>query len=122
MVLETQELHYTSMDEEFVQKAVDCIYRHLDDCEFDVERFVEEMGTSKSTLYSKLKSLTGLHTTAFIRNIRLKAACRLIEEKKKIRISELAYAVGFNDAKYFSSCFKKEFGMLPTDYMEKYTS
>jgi DNA-binding response OmpR family regulator len=84
MVLETQELHYTSMDEEFVQKAVDCIYRHLDDCEFDVERFVEEMGTSKSTLYSKLKSLTGLHTTAFIRNIRLKAACRLIEEKKKI--------------------------------------
>jgi ligand-binding sensor domain-containing protein/signal transduction histidine kinase/DNA-binding response OmpR family regulator len=120
MVLETAELNYTSMDEAFMQKAVDSVYRHLDDPEFDLDRFVEEMGTSKSTLYSKIKSLTGLHTTAFIRNIRLKAACRLMEEKKRIRISELAYAVGFNDAKYFSACFKKEFGILPTEYLEKY--
>lgn len=122
MVLETKELNYTSLDEAFMQKAVDCIYQQLDNSEFDVEQFTQAMGTSKSALYAKLKSLTGLHTSAFIRNIRLKAACQLIEEKKKIRISELAYAVGFNDAKYFSACFKKEFGMLPTEYMEKYNS
>ena len=80
------------------------------------------MNVSKSTLYRKLKSLTGLNTTAFIRNIRIKAACRIMDEKKNIRISDLAYAVGYNDPKYFAVCFKKEFGMQPSEYMEKYIS
>lgn len=120
LVFEAKDLNYTSLDEEFMQKAIDCVNRHLDDPDFDQIRFMEEMGTSKSTLYRKLKSLTGLNTSAFIRNIRLKAAVEIISQKKHIRISELAYAVGFNDPKYFSSCFKKEFGMLPSEYIERY--
>ncbi len=120
LVFEVQELHYTSMDEDFLQRAVQCVHNHLDDSEFDQQQFVEEIGSSKSTLYKKLKSLTGLNTSAFIRNIRLKAACTIAESKPTIRISELAYAVGFNDPKYFSSCFKKEFGMLPSEYMERF--
>lgn len=120
LVFEIKELDYTSMDEDFMQRAIDCVNRHLEDYDFDQTQFVEEMNTSKSTLYKKLKSLTGLNTSAFIRNIRLKAACRIMEEKGNVRISELAYAVGFNDPKYFSSCFKKEFGMLPSEYMERF--
>lgn len=121
LVFEVKDLHYTSIDEEFMQRAIDCVNRHLDDCNFDQPQFIDELGTSKSTLYKKLKSLTGLNTSAFIRNIRLKAACRIMEEKGNgVRISELAYAVGFNDPKYFSSCFKKEFGMLPSEYMERF--
>lgn len=123
LVFEVKDMDYTSLDEEFIQRAIECVNRHLEDCDFDQAQFVEEMGTSKSTLYKKLKSLTGLNTSAFIRNIRLKAACRIMEEKKNsVRISELAYAVGFNDPKYFSACFKKEFGMLPTEYLEQFTS
>lgn len=121
LVFEVKDLNYTSLDEEFMQRAIECVNRHLEDCEFDQPQFVEEMNTSKSTLYKKLKFLTGLNTSAFIRNIRLKAACRIMEEKgTQIRVSELAYAVGFNDPKYFSACFKKEFGMLPTEYMERF--
>ena len=120
LVFEAKELNYTSIDEEFLQRAIDCVYKHLDNSEFDQQQFIEEMGSSKSTLYKKLKSLTGLNTSAFIRNIRLKAACKIVEDKKRIRISELAYAVGFNDPKYFSACFKKEFGMLPSEYIERY--
>ena len=121
LVFEAKELNYTSLDEEFMQRAIDCVNRHLEDSEFDQLQFVEEMNTSKSTLYKKLKSLAGLNTSAFIRNIRLKAACRIMEEKgSAVRISDLAYAVGFNDPKYFSSCFKKEFGMLPTEYQERF--
>lgn len=121
LVFEVKELNYTSVDEDFMQRAIDCVNRHLEDCDFDQSQFVEEMGTSKSTLYKKLKSLTGLNTSAFIRNIRLKAACRIMEDKKSgLRISELAYAVGFNDPKYFSVCFKKEFGILPTEYQERF--
>ncbi len=120
LVFEVKELNYTSIDEAFLQRAIDCVHRHLGDSEFDQQQFIDEMDSSKSTLYKKLKSLTGLNTSAFIRNIRLKAACKIAEEKQHIRISELAYAVGFNDPKYFSSCFKKEFGMLPSEYIEKY--
>ena len=120
LVFELKDLNYTSMDEDFLQRAIDCVNRSLDDTEFDQAKFVTEMNTSKSTLYNKLKSLTGLNTSAFIRNIRLKAACKIVEENPNIRVSELAYLVGFNDPKYFSSCFKKEFGMLVNEYVEKF--
>lgn len=120
LVFEARELDYTSLDEDFLQRAIACVQQHLDDSDFDQQQFIEEMATSKSTLYKKLKSLTGLNTSAFIRNIRLKTACQLMEQKKRVRISEVAYAVGFNDPKYFSTCFKKEFGLLPTEYLEKY--
>ncbi|WP_277464685.1 hybrid sensor histidine kinase/response regulator transcription factor [Parabacteroides sp. PF5-6] len=120
LVFEANELNYTTVDEEFLQRAIDLVHLHLDDASFDQHLFQQEMGTSKSTLYRKIKSLTGLNTSAFIRNIRMKAACRIMEEKKHLRISELAYAVGFNDPKYFSVCFKKEFGMQPSEYMERF--
>ncbi len=120
LVFELKDFNYTSLDEDFMRRAIACVNRHLSDPDFDQLQFIDEMGTSKSTLYSKLKSLAGLNTSAFIRNIRLKAACRIMEEKQSVRVSELAYAVGFNDPKYFSSCFKKEFGMLPSEYMERF--
>lgn len=122
VVFEIQDLNYTSVDEEFLKSAMECVYKHLDDADFDQPQMVDELGTSKSTLYKKLKTLTGLNPSAFIRNIRLKAACRIMEEKKGVRISELAYAVGFKDAKYFSSCFRKEFGIQPREYMNRYIS
>lgn len=120
LVFEVDELNYTSIDEEFLQKAINSVQAHLDDPMFDQTRFVEEMGVSKSTLFRKLKSLTGLSYSSFVRNIRMKAACRIMEEKRNVRISELAYAVGFNDPKYFSACFKKELGMHPSEYMERF--
>lgn len=119
LVFEANELNYTSLDESFLQKAIELITENLSNSDFDQQQFLEAMGTSKSTLHRKIKSLTGLNTSGFIRNIRLKAACRLMETKQHIRISELAYAVGFNDPKYFSVCFKKEFGMQPSEYLER---
>lgn len=121
LVFEAKDLDYTTIDEDFVERAVACVNHHLDDPDYDQTLFADEMNTSKSTLYKKLKSLTGLNTSGFICNVRLKAACRLMEEKQgALRISELAYTVGFNSPKYFTTCFKKEFGMLPTEYMERF--
>lgn len=111
---------YSTLDENFLQKSVECITAHIGDADYSQTMFAEEMGVTKSTLFRKLKSLTGLSYSSFVRNIRLKTACRIMEEKRGIRISELAYAVGFNDSKYFSLCFKKEFGMLPTEYIERF--
>ena len=121
IVFEMKDLNYTSLDEDFIQRAIHCVNNHLEDPNFDQAQFADEMRTSKSTLYKKLKSLAGLNTSSFIRNVRLKAACRIMEEKgTNVRVSELAYAVGFNDPKYFSSCFKKEFDMLPSEYIERF--
>ena len=122
LVFEAKELNYTSVDEDFLQRAIDCVNRHLDEPEFDQARLLEEMHMAKSTFFRKLKSLTGLSYVSFIRNIRMKAACRIMEEQKHIRISELAYAVGYNDPRYFSNSFKKEFGMLPSEYLERFAS
>lgn len=120
LAIEIKDLNYTDMDEEFLKNAIDCVNRNLSNTEFDVPQFTSEMNTSRTTLHKKLKSLTGLNATGFVRNIRLKAACQIMDENKNIRISDLAYTVGFNDPKYFSICFKKEFGLQPTEYIDKY--
>lgn len=120
-VFEIKDLNITNLDEEFLQNAIDCVNLHLDDPSFDQQQFSEEMNVSRSTLYNKLKTLTGLNTSMFITNIRLKAACQIMDQNKNIRISDLAYAVGFNDPKYFSSCFKKEFKMRPTEYIDRFS-
>lgn len=122
LVFEAQELNYTSLDEEFLQQAIDCVHRHLDDPDFGQTQFVEELHTTKSTSFRKLKSLTGLSFSSFVRNIRMKAACQIMEEKKQVKIAEVAYAVGYNDPRYFTNCFKKEIGMMPGEYLEKFVT
>ena len=101
---------------------MELITAQISDPDYSQTMFAKDMAISKSTLFRKLKSLTGLSYSSFVRNIRLKTACRIMGEKKGIRISELAYAVGFNDPKYFSLCFKKEFGMLPSEYIERFVN
>ncbi len=108
-------LLYTDPDEKFLQAATACVNRHLSDPDFDITRFTEELSISRSSLHNKLATLTGMNTSAFIRSIRLKAARGFIIENPRIRIADLAYQVGFNDPKYFSACFKKEFGVLPSE-------
>ena len=119
VVFEVDKLEYTSLDETFLQRAIDCVNAHLNDVEFGQAEFVSEMGASRTVLTEKLKSLTGLTPSAFILNVRLTAACKLMDGRSKIRITDLAVAVGFNDPKYFSTCFKKKYGMTPKEYMEQ---
>jgi ligand-binding sensor domain-containing protein/AraC-like DNA-binding protein len=107
-------------DETFLNQAIECVKAHLKDPDFSVPQFVESMGNSKTTLYNKLKDLTGMNISGFIQNIRLKAACQIMQEQPNIRISDLAYTVGFSDPKYFSRCFKNSYGMQPKEYMKRY--
>ena len=65
-----------------------------------------------------MKEMTGLPVSEFIRNIRLEQAARLLEEQK-INVTQVAYTVGFNNPAHFSTVFKKQFGISPTEYAEK---
>lgn len=118
-VFEVEKLEYTSMDEKFMRRAMECVNTHIDDCGFSQADFTREMNMSRTVLTEKIKSLTGLTPSAFIVDVRLRAAYRLLEEQQKMRITDLAYASGFNDPKYFSTCFKKKFGFSPKEFIDR---
>ena len=107
-----------SPDEMFLSKALEYVYAHLEDDDYDRDALAADMGASSSTIYNKLRSITGLNVSGFIRDIRLKEARRLAQSDPTLRVSDLAYKVGFRDPRYFSTCFKKQFGMQPKEYME----
>ena len=115
-----QEPQPLTPDEEFLERARICVHKHLGDSDFDRDAFASEMGASQSTLYNKLRALTGFNVTAYIRDIRMKEAKRMAETQSDLRVSDLAYKVGFKDPKYFATCFKKEFGIQPSEYIEQH--
>lgn len=104
----------TSIDNEFIQKTLKYIETHIDDTNLSAESLAEEMFLSRSQLYRKLKALTGTSVNEFIRNVRLEKAKQLLETKQ-YSISEVTFKVGFASPSYFTKCFKKRFGKLPTD-------
>jgi len=110
-------MEYGSIDELFLKQSVKKVEEKLSDDTYDFDQFAIDMATSKSTLHRKLKSLTGLSPGEFIRNIRLKHAALMLANNTG-NISEVAFSVGFNDPKYFSRCFKTEFGLTPREYQE----
>lgn len=103
-------------DSDYLDKAFRVVSENLDNSEFDVSQFCHQMNSSKTLLYSKLKSLTGQSATEFVRNIRLKEARKLLQNSgNQFTVSEISYQVGFNDPLYFSRCFRKYFGIPPSE-------
>lgn len=115
LILSPKEVTVTSADEKFLQKAISTVEGHLYNTEFSSKSFVKEMHMSRSSLYRKLKSLTGQSISEFIRVIKLKRAAQLLV-KSDLNISEIAFDLGFNDQKYFRKAFKKQFKMVPSEY------
>ena len=114
-----QEVHLSNPEQAFVTRAKETIMQHLSDADYDREAFAKDMAMGESTLYNKVKATTGQTVIAFINTIRMKEAQRIIQSNPNILISEVAIQVGFNTPKYFSKCFKKEFGVFPKEYAEK---
>ena len=114
-------MEYGSVDEEYLKTAISKVEERLSDEKYDFEQFAMDMASSKSTLHRKLKSLTGLSPWEFIRNIRLKHAAQMLKSGAG-NVSEISFKVGFNDPKYFSRCFKNEFGVTPKDFQDKHKS
>lgn len=112
-------LHLSNPDQAFITRATEVVMQHLADGDYNRESFAKDMVMSESTLYNKVKATTGQTVIAFITSIRLKEAQRIIQSNPNILISDVATQVGFNTPKYFSKCFKKEFGIFPKEYAEK---
>ena len=111
--------HLSNPEQAFITRATEVVMQHLADGDYNRESFAKDMAMGESTLYNKVKATTGQTVIAFITSIRLKEAQRIIQSNPNILISDVATQVGFNTPKYFSKCFKKEFGVFPKEYAEK---
>jgi AraC-like DNA-binding protein len=113
---------YVSADQEYLQRAIQCVNEHIMDSDYDREAFAADMGSSVSTLYNKIRAITGKNITNFVRDIRIKKACRLAKENPDLRVSDIAYQVGFRDPKYFATSFKRVMGVQPKEYISQQKS
>jgi DNA-binding response OmpR family regulator/two-component sensor histidine kinase len=112
------EIALTSTDEKFLNKIQKIVDEDLADSNFTVDEFCKKLGMSRMQLHRKLTALTGLSTTAFIRDQRLRLALQRLEKSGE-SISEIAYAVGFSSPSYFIKCFRETYQMTPSDYLER---
>ncbi len=105
-------------DEDFLMRLMDITDAIWNNPDFDLERFGKLIGLSRSQLYRKTSTLTGLSPNDFIRDFRLKKALKLLA-KQKGNVTEIAFETGFNSPSYFSKCFQNRFGILPSALANK---
>ena len=105
-------------DDKFLKQLREILDKNLLDTEFNVTKLAREIGMSRPVLFRKTKMLTGLSVIDLIRSVRLKKAEMLLKQRK-LSISEVAFAVGFNDPKYFSKSFREQYGKSPSQFVEE---
>ncbi len=103
-----------SMEQEFLNQLTELLENNLDDVHFGVEQLSDALAMSRSQMYRKLKALTGMTPTVFLRRFRLERAQELLI-KGMGNVTEIAYEVGFSSPAYFTKCFSEQFGYLPKD-------
>ena len=111
---EVQDNTISESDRQFVHKATETVLVNISDPEFNINSLCHEMAMSRTLFYSRIKSLTGQGPQEFIRMIRLQKASELLE--KGMNVADVSVETGFVNTKYFSTLFKKQFGVQPSKY------
>ena len=109
-------LKYGTLDTEWLNKVDQIINANISSMEFSVQQLADEMFVSRSNLQRKMKSLTGMSPNEYVRLVKLKKAAELLLTDN-YRINEVCYMCGFNTPSYFTSCFFKQFGILPKEFI-----
>ena len=110
VAVEPSKITVTSADAVFLEQVQTAVEARMANSNFGAEWLADEVGLSPRQLRRKLKALTNLSTAGYIRSMRLQRAAQLLEEQAG-NVSEVAYAVGFQDPKHFSKLFRQVFGM-----------
>ncbi|MBD2755280.1 hybrid sensor histidine kinase/response regulator transcription factor [Spirosoma validum] len=118
LILQPIELVITSLDEQFLRKALAVTEANLANASFDVALFSRELGLSRPQLHRKLTALTDQSPNEFIRAIRLQRAAALLGQQQG-NVAEVAYQVGFSSPNYFTKCFRNAYGQTPTEYAQR---
>ena len=107
-----------SNDEILMDRVIRSINDHMSDSDFNIDVLCGEAGISRAHLHRKMKNITGISVSEFIRNIRMEQAARLLREQK-VNISQVAYSVGYSSLPYFSAVFRKHFGLAPREFADQ---
>lgn len=118
VILTLKDIAINSVDKFFLERVQTIFEERIIESDFNAETFSSAVGMSRMQLHRKLKALTGLTTSEFIRSQRLKLAATLLK-KSDVNISQIGYSVGFNDHAYFSKSFKKMYKCTPSEYAHK---
>ena len=118
ILLQPGNLKITSVDEQFLNRAIKTIEDHMDDELFNTSALGKELSMSHSTLFRKIQYLTNMSPTKFIQMIRLKRAAELLKNQFG-NVSEIAFEVGFSNPSYFAKCFKKSYGLTPFEFQKQ---
>ena len=113
------EVASTPLDNEFLQQMNQLIEDNLENPDLSVVFLAEQLGISRSSLFSKIKALVDVTPNEMIQLVKLKKAASLLKEGK-YRVSEVCYMVGFSSPSYFSKCFQKQFGVKPMEFVEQF--
>jgi signal transduction histidine kinase/ligand-binding sensor domain-containing protein/DNA-binding response OmpR family regulator len=116
--LEPSEVATASFNDEFIKNAIQYVEDNIDKDDFLIDELATQLNMSRSTFYRKLKAVTGMSGSDFIRMIRLKRSAQLLKTGK-YTVSMAAYEAGFNDLKHFRKSFQKQFGVTPSEYSKQ---
>lgn len=120
MKVEALNIDEDSRDKKFMDQVMKVIHDNYRNSYFEIGDFAEALGVSRSLLNKKLQNLAGQSAGQLLRTFRLNTARELLLRNRKTRamnISEIAYEVGFNDSKYFTRCFTKQFNVTPSSIL-----
>ncbi|MEM6377273.1 MAG: ATP-binding protein, partial [Bacteroidota bacterium] len=110
------------LEDDFIAKIQESIRANLSDETFGTSELCRSIGMSRTQLHNKLKALTGLSTSRYIRSIRIHEAKERLAKYPELNISDIAHATGFANLKYFSKIFSEEVGTSPSKYRKTYLS
>jgi DNA-binding response OmpR family regulator len=113
--LENMGVEINSSDEKFLQKLNEVVERNITDPTLDIERFCEEIGMSRASLYRKLMATTNMSPSRYIQSVRLHLAAKMLRETD-MSISDISDTVGFNSLIHFSATFRKQYGVSPSKF------
>lgn len=105
-------------DQEFVRRLLEVLEKHLADGELQVNDLADEMNMSRATFYRRLKQSFDMSPNDFIHQVRMRRSIEMLTTTDDT-VAQIAYAVGFNNPKYFSKCFRQDFGVTPAEYRNR---
>lgn len=100
---------------EFLNQVIKVIYENASSEDYSLNNLAEDMNLSRSSLYRRIKELTGFKAIDFLKKVRLQYAAKLLINQE-YTVNEVAWRSGYSDAKYFSKCFLKEYGIVPSKF------
>ena len=109
---------FANLDKMLLDNILKAVEDNLSEPDFDVQHLAEKVNMSRSTLTRKLKAITGLTPLEYIRRVKMQHACRMLKDSHTT-VNEVALALGYYNRKYFTACFKEEYGLTPSEYQKK---